>query len=152
MLKQQIDQDIKTALLSGDQDTANVLRGLKSAILYSEVSLNLRDEGLDDASIIKVLSKESKKRGESAELYLKGCNQERADAELKERAIIDNYLPEQISEEDIAKLVYKTIESMGNVGLTDMGKVIGKVKQEAGPNADGSKIAKIVKNKLSEKK
>ena len=56
MLKQQIDQDIKTALLSGDQDTANVLRGLKSAILYSEVSLNLRDEGLDDASIIKVLS------------------------------------------------------------------------------------------------
>ncbi len=152
MLKQQIDQDIKTALLSGDQDTANVLRGLKSAILYSEVSLNLRDEGLDDASIIKVLSKESKKRGESAELYLKGGNQERADAELKERAIIDNYLPEQISEEDIAKLVYKTIESMGNVGLTDMGKVIGKVKQEAGPNADGSKIAKIVKNKLSEKK
>ena len=148
MLKQQIDQDIKTALLSGDQDTANVLRGLKSAILYSEVSLNLRDEGLDDASIIKVLSKESKKRGESAELYLKGGNQERADAELKERAIIDNYLPEQISEEDIAKLVYKTIESMGNVGLT----VIGKVKQEAGPNADGSKIAKIVKNKLSEKK
>jgi len=152
MLKGQIDQDIKKALLIKDQETLNVLRGLKSAILYVEVAKNSRENGLDDNSILEVLNKESKKRKESADLYIQGGNQEKAEAELREKAIIDSYLPEQLTDEEIDKIVDETINQVSNLSMADMGKIIGMVKGKIGPAGDGSKIALMVKEKLSKLK
>jgi uncharacterized protein len=149
MLKQQIDQDLKTALLSKNQLAVDTLRGVKSAILNVEVALNLREEGLDDTRIIDVLSKESKKRAESADLYSENDNQDRADTELKEKSIIDKYLPEQLSDSDIEKIVDEVISNTDHPSIKDMGKIIGQVKIKTGVAGDGSKIASIVKSRLN---
>src|SRR6185436_15726373 len=100
-LKQQIDADIKQAMLGGDKVLTTTLRGLKSAILYVEVAKNKREEGLTDDEITEVLSKEAKKRQESADLYVQGGNQVKADEELVEKIVIEKYLPAQISEDEL---------------------------------------------------
>ncbi len=136
-------------MLGGDKTLATTLRGLKSVILYEEVAKGLRDTGLEDDSVITLLSKEAKKRQESADLYTQGGNQERADAELVEKEVIEKYLPAQMSEEDLVKIIDEAIESTGADSMQQMGQVMGVVKAKAGAAADGSLIAKIVKEKLS---
>jgi hypothetical protein len=147
-LKRQIDDDLKTAMLAGDKVLVTTLRGLKSAILYAELAAGKRDEGLPGPEIIDVLTKEAKKRQESADLYEQGGSQERANAELKEKAVIAKYLPEQLSEEDLQKLVDEAVAQIGN-NPQKMGQIIGAVKQKAGAAADGATIAKLVKEKLT---
>ncbi len=149
MLEQKIEQDLKTALLAGDAQRVSVLRGLKSVLLNVKVASGKRDIGLSDEEVLPIFSKEAKKRQESADLYKQGGRQEKADAELAEKAIIGEYLPEQMNEADIVKLVDEAIQQTGAQGQKDMGKVIGAVKQKAGASADGSLIAKIAKEKLS---
>lgn len=146
MLKQKIDQDLKRALLSGDKKRAEVLRGLKSAILYREVADNARQTGLSEDVLLAVLAKESKKRDESASLYAKAGVKDRADTELAEKAIIDSYLPAQLSDKELESLVDKMIEELGKDA--QMGLVISKVRARAGANSNGAKIAAFVKSKL----
>lgn len=148
-LKERIDADLKSAMLAGQKDQATTLRGLKSAILNAEIAANKRDAGLADDEVINVLRKEAKKRQESADLYIQGGNNERAEAELAEKRIIGNYLPAQLSEEEIAALVDKVIAETGASGIPAMGQVIGAVKQRAGAAADGAVIARVVKGKLA---
>jgi len=148
-MQQQIERDLKTALLAGDKITAETLRGLKSAILNETISQNARDTGLSDEQIQKILAKESKKRQEAADLYKQGGSQDRAQAELAEKAIIDGYLPEQMDETQIAKIVDEQIAVAGSPTMQDMGKIIGAVRAQAGPTADGSVIARLVKEKLA---
>lgn len=148
MLKQQIDQDLKVALLAGDTLRVSVLRGLKSAILYVEVAEGAREKGLNEQGIIGVLTKEAKKRQESADLYRQGGNVERADTELAEKAIIDHYLPTQLSEDAIAEIVDKVVSEIGEVSQKDMGRIIGRVREETAGAADGSIIARLVKDKI----
>jgi uncharacterized protein YqeY len=149
MLEDKLQQDIKTALLAGDSVKATTLRGLHATLLDLKIKEGKRDSGLNDEEVLRVFAKESKKRQESAEMYKKGDAQERADAELTEKAIIDAYLPEQLSEEEIAKMADQVISESGASSMADMGKVIGLVKSKAGSAADGSVIAKIVKEKLA---
>jgi len=149
-VKEQIDKDLKEALLAGDKPKVETLRGIKAAILNEEVAQNTRDSGLSDDQIQNILAKESKKRQEAADLYKQGGSPDRADAELAEKGIIDSYLPEQMSEEDIAKLADEAITATSASGIQDMGKVIGAVKAKAGNSADGSVIARVVKEKLSQ--
>jgi len=149
MLKQRLDQDLKKALLAGDKSLATTLRGLKSVILYAEVAQGLRDTGLPDEEIILLFSKEVKKRDESAALYTQGGNSERAAAELAEKAIIEQYLPLQLSNDDLRKLVDDAVTETGAASLQDMGKVIGLVKAKAAGSADGSRIAAAVKERLA---
>jgi len=149
MIKQRLNDDVKTAMLSGDKLRLETLRGLKSAILYAEVAAGKRDEGLSDGEIEALFAKEAKKRQESADLYVKGGAADKADKELSEKAIIEEYLPEQMTEDEITALVEKTIAELGVSGPQAMGQVIGKVKQVAGSAADGGLIAKITKEKLS---
>ena len=151
MLKQQIDKDIKSALLSQDQFTVNTLRGLKSAILYAEVASEKREEGLDDEAIGVVIAKEVKKRAESAELYIKGRNKEMADKELNEKALLEKYLPKQLADDEIGEIVDNVMNEMQDVTIKDMGKIIGLVKTRTGSSADGSKISEIVKNRINKK-
>ncbi len=148
-LKVRIDQDLKAALLGGDKVLVTTLRGLKSAILYVEVAEGKRDEGLSDDAIITILQKEAKKRQESADLYLQGGNTEKQQAELAEKQVIEQYLPQQMSEDEVRAIVEEVIAATGASGMQAMGQVIGAVKQKTGASADGSIIARLVKEKLS---
>lgn len=148
MLKQRIEQDLKTALLAGDKFSVTVLRGLKSVILYAEVEKGVRDSGLDDDAITTLLTKEAKKRQESAELYAKGGSQERADAELREKSIIEGYLPRQLSDEKLSAIVDEVIANIGAKGPQAMGLAISQVKQKVAGQADGARIAVLVRQRL----
>jgi uncharacterized protein YqeY len=148
-MQEQIDKDLKQALLGGNKAKAETLRGLKSAILNETIAQNARDAGLPDDQIQKILAKESKKRQEAADLYKQGGSEERASTELAEKAIIDAYLPEQMSEESLAKIVDEQIAAAGSPTMQDMGRIIGAVKAQTAGQADGALIAKLVKEKLS---
>jgi uncharacterized protein YqeY len=147
-MQNQIDSDLKAAMLAGDKVKAEILRGLKSALQYEAVNIKSEDRSLSDDQAQKVLAKESKKRQETAEIYKKANEAERAEKELAEKAVIDNYLPKQLSDEEVEKLVMQEIEKSGASTQADMGRVIGAVKAQAGASADGAMIARIVKEKL----
>ena len=147
-LKAQLDNDIKAALLSGDRFTADTLRGLKAVILNEEVAKGVRDTGLDDASIEVLVAREVKKRAESATLYAQADRPELVEQEQAESKIIAAYLPEQLSEEDIMKVITEAIAGVGASGPQAMGQVIGAVKAKLGTSADGATIARLVKTAL----
>ena len=149
MIKQKLQDDVKAAMLSGDSLRLETLRGLKSVILYAEVAAGKREEGLTDDEILALFSKEAKKRQESAELYIQGGAQEKADKELAEKAIIEAYLPAQLNEAELAAVIEEVLNEVKPAGLQQMGQVIGQVKSKVGNTADGSLIAKLVKEKLS---
>lgn len=149
MLESRIEQDLKSALLTGDKAKAMTLRSLKSALLNVKVAEGKRETGLTDDEIIAILSKEAKKRQESADFYIQGNSQERADAELAEKALIETYLPAQLSEEEVGKIVDETIAAMQATNMAAMGQVIGAVRQKTQGAADGSVIARLVKERLS---
>ena len=148
-VKQQLDQNLKAAMLAGDKELATTLRGLKSAILYEEVALGKRDEGLDEAATISVLQKEAKKRQDSADLYEKGGNNERRDKELAEKKIIGEYLPAELTDEELSKLVDEAIEAKGPLSQQTMGQIIGEVKSTSAGKADGARIAGMVRGRLN---
>ena len=148
-LEEKLEQDIKAALLSGDKHKATTLRGLKAALLNVKVATGKRDTGLSDDEVISIFGKESKKRQESADMYKQGGSQERVDQELAEKAMIDEYLPAQLSEAQITSAVEEAIASTGASGPADLGKVIGQVKGRLGASADGAVIARITKEKLA---
>jgi uncharacterized protein YqeY len=148
MIKQRLQDDVKAAMLAGDSMRLECLRGLKSAILYAEVAAGKREEGLADDEIITLFAKEAKKRQESADLYVQGGAQDRADKELSEKAIIEEYLPAQLSAEELGKIIDEVIVQVKPTGPQQMGQVIGQVKAKVGNTADGSLIAKVVKEKL----
>lgn len=147
-LKSQIENDVKAALLGGDRFRAEVLRGLKAVILNEEVAKGKRDEGLDDATIEQLIAKEVKKRLDSAQQYAAANRPELVEAETAESKVLEAYLPEQLSEEDIKKVVAETITTLGVSGPQAMGQVIGAVKGKLGNTADGGTIAKLVKEAL----
>ena len=147
-LKAQLDNDIKAALLGGDRFTADVLRNFKAVILNEEVAQNKRNEGLSDDVIEQLISKELKKRAESATVYDQAGRPELADNERKEAAVLEHYQPEQLSEADIKQAVDKAVVELGASGPQMMGQVIGAVKKELGNAADGAVIARIVKETL----
>lgn len=148
-IRQQLDDDVKAAMLAGDSLRVDTLRGLKTVILYADVATKTRDTGgVDDDAIQVLLFKEAKKRQESADLYVQGGSPERADKELAEKAIIEAYLPKQLSDEELGQLVDEAMAATGASEAKDMGKVIGFVKSKAGNSADGSKIAKLVQERL----
>ncbi|HET7320721.1 MAG TPA: GatB/YqeY domain-containing protein, partial [Candidatus Saccharimonadales bacterium] len=149
-LEQTIEADLKTALLGGDKVTAESLRGLRAALLTVKVEQGKRETGLTDDEVVAILGKEAKKRQESADLFKQGGNMEKHDAELTEKALIEKYLPAQLSEEEITKLVDEAIAATGATGPQGMGQVIGAVRAKAGATADGSVIARIAKERLGQ--
>ena len=147
-LKQQIDSDLKQALLAGDKGKVTTLRGLKAAILDAEVSSGSREDGISNSEIEKIFQREAKKRRESIGLYRSNSRSDLADAEQAELDLIDAYLPKQLDEEELVAIVNDTISSMGGVSVKDMGRVIGAVKAKVGTSADGAFIAQVVKQKI----
>jgi uncharacterized protein YqeY len=148
-LKSQIDNDVKAALLSGDRFRADVLRGLKAVVLNEEVAQGKRDEGLDDATIEQLIAREVKKRLDSVKQYTDAGRPELAEAEQAEATVLEAYLPEQLSEADIQKVIDEIIVQLGASGPQAMGQVIGAVKGKLGNTADGATIARLVKESLN---
>lgn len=150
MLEQRLEADIKAALLAGDSIKVTTLRGLKAAILSIKVANGSRGSELPDDQIITIFSKEAKKRQESADLYVQGGNQARADAELTEKALIETYLPAQLDAAAIILIVDAVIAEQGATDMKAMGTVIASVKAKTAGAADGGVIARMVKERLSQ--
>lgn len=148
-LSEQIQIDTKAALLGGNRFVGDVLRGLKAAILNEEVARGKRDEGLSDEEIEKIIAREVKKRRESITLYEQNDRPELAEDEKKEVEVLEKYLPQQLTEDEVQALVKEVIASIGASGPQAMGQVIGAVKAKAGNSADGAMVAKIVKEQLT---
>ena len=149
VLKDKINDDLKVALLSGNRFNGEVLRGLKAVILNEEVAQNKREEGLDDATIEQLIVKEVKKRNESANIYDGANRPELSENERAEAKVLSEYLPKQLSEDEINTVVIRVIGELGVSGLGALGQVIGAVKKELGNTADGATIAKLVKSALN---
>jgi uncharacterized protein YqeY len=147
-MQEQIERDLKAALLAGDRLTSETLKGIKSALQYEAVAQSVKVNDLGDEVIQKVIAKESKKRQEAAELYKNAGEQERTSKELQEKSVIDKYLPEQMTEDELLPIVEAEVSSFDNPSLKDMGKIIGAVKAKTGGSADGAVIAKLVKQRL----
>lgn len=149
-LKEQIQNDLKAAMLSGDRFVSDVLRNLKASILNEEVATSKRDEGLDDTEVEKVLIREVKKRVEAAKMYRDNNRPELAEPEEQEAEVLKRYLPEQLDDDAIREVVRAKIAQLGVSGPQTMGQVIGAVKQDVGSSADGALIARIVKEELTQ--
>lgn len=149
MIKQTIEDDIKSAMLSGDKRLVEVLRTVKSSILDVEVNFGKREVGLTDEEVVVLLQKESKKRIDAAELYTKAGDEVRASKEQYEVEVIKKYLPEMMSDSEISVIVGEVIALTPEPSMQKMGQVIGQVKLKTGVRADGAVIARIVKEKLS---
>ena len=149
MLEDQLAKDLKTSMLAGDSARTETLKMLKSALLYKAVELGVRDAGLTEEQVIDVLSKESKKRAEAAAMYEKAGRAKQAAAEKFEQELISQYLPKQASDEEIIAAIDQVILKIGDVSMQQMGQVIGAVKAQLGQTADGSRVATLVKEKLS---
>ncbi len=149
-LKDKIQEDTKTALLGGDRFAGDTLRNLKAAILDEEVAQGKRDEGLPDEDIEKIIAREIKKRKESIAVYEQNGRAELAEQEKREADILLAYMPEQMSEDEIRKLVGEKVKELGADGPQAMGQVIGAVKKQAGNTADGAMVARIVKESLGQ--
>jgi len=120
-----IDQDIKTAMLAREKEKLEALRAVKSALLLARTEKGATEEISEDTEI-KLLQRLVKQRKESAAIYQQQNRKDLADKELFEVSIIDKYLPEQMSDEELTKIIKSLIEQTGAKGMADMGKVIGK--------------------------
>jgi len=144
-LEEKINADIKSAMLAKESAKLEALRAIKSAILLMKTS---GDDITADAEN-KALQKMVKQRKETADLYIQQSRQDLADVELTQAAVIENYLPKQLSAEEIEIEVKKIIAQMGVSGIAEMGKVIGASNKQLAGKADGKVISDIVKKILS---
>ncbi|MCA9329407.1 GatB/YqeY domain-containing protein [Candidatus Saccharibacteria bacterium] len=147
-IKDRINSDLKSAMLDRDKVLATTLRGLKSVILYAEVTNNCREAGLDDKDTIALLQKELKKRIDSIKLYKKAGQNDRAIAEEAESIVIERYLPERLSESEISNLVKDVADRDGISDISQMGQLITLVMRKANGRTDGATVARLVKEYL----
>lgn len=149
-LKEQIGEDIKTAMKAKDKIRLQTVRGIKKAILDKEVEL--RPKGQDSLSPeqeIELLSQQAKQRRDSIEQFKNAGRDDLADKESQELAIIETYLPEQVGDEEVEAIIDQIIANSGASSLKDLGKVMGSAMKQLKGKADGKKIQELVKSKLS---
>lgn len=149
MLIEQIKEDLKQSMREGDNTAVSTLRMLISAISYYKMEKKENREDIQDEDVETVIAREIKKRRESVELYRKGAREEQAQREEREIEVLSKYLPEQMSEDEIQKVVDEAIQEVGAEGVADMGKVMGALMPKTKGKADGSVVSKIVRARLS---
>ncbi len=147
-LTTQIDQDIKQAMLAREKEKLEALRGVKSAILLAKTEKGGSDE-ISAETEVKLLQKLVKQRKDSAAIYQQQNRKDLADKELFEVSIIEKYLPEQMSDEELTKVVKAAIDQTGAKTVAEMGKVMGIVSKQLAGKAEGKAIADKVKSLLS---
>lgn len=146
-LQDQIKKDLITSLKAKEENKVSVLRMLQSAIKNKEIELKKR-EGLSDEEIEPMVASEIKKRNDSIESYKEGGRDELVAKEEKEIEILKSYMPKQMSEDEVRKIVEKAIADTKASGAADFGKVMGKVMSDVRGKTDGNVVSKIVKEKL----
>jgi uncharacterized protein YqeY len=144
-LKERITEDMKTAMRSGEKDRLAVIRLLQAAIKQREVDERIT---LDDAQVTSVLEKMIKQRKESIVAFEKGARADLVAKETAEIAILQPYLPAQLSDADLDALIAEAIAATGAASIKDMGKVMGVVKGKAAGKADMGAVGARIKAKL----
>ncbi|MFL0353943.1 GatB/YqeY domain-containing protein [Xanthomarina sp. GH4-25] len=147
-LQQEVMAALKEAMKAKDQTALTALRAVKSAILLAQTESGAKED-LTEEQELKILQKQVKQRKDSAAIYIEQGREDLAAPELAEAEVINQFLPEALSEAEIEKVVVMTIESVGAEGMKDMGKVMGIVSQELAGKADGKTISNIVRAKLA---
>jgi uncharacterized protein YqeY len=147
-LKQQIDNDIKKAMLAKNKEELEALRSIKSLILLAETEKGGAGDIAADVEN-KLLMKAAKQRKESADIFQQQSRQDLADRELLQLEVINRYLPKQLSEDQIKSSLLTIIQEVGAKGPQDMGKVMGAATKKLAGQADGKVISEMVKKLLS---
>jgi uncharacterized protein YqeY len=147
-LKETLKSDLTEAIRSSNKVVSGTIRMVLTAITNEEVS-GKEARVLSDEEIITVLSREAKKRREAAEEFAKAGRTDRAAEEKAEGEVIAKYLPAQLSEDDIKKLIADAVTSTGAAGPADMGKVMGAIKPKIAGKADGALVSSLVKAALA---
>ena len=147
-LKETLKSDLTEAIRSSDKVVSGTIRMVLTAITNEEVS-GKEARVLSDEEIITVLSREAKKRREAAEEFAKAGRTDRAADEKAEGEVIAKYLPAQLSEDDIKRLIADAVASTGAAGPADMGKVMGAIKPKIAGKADGALVSSLVKAALA---
>ncbi|NJN62303.1 MAG: GatB/YqeY domain-containing protein [Coleofasciculaceae cyanobacterium RL_1_1] len=149
-LKDRIGDEIKAAMKARDKVRLETVRSIKKAILEKEISVRPQgQEELNETQEIELLTQLAKQRRDSIEQYTEAGRADLADREAQELAILEEYLPAQMSDAEIAAAVEAAIAKVGATSPKDMGKVMGPIMQELKGRADGKKIQEIVKEKLA---
>ncbi len=144
-LKGQITEDMKSAMKAGEKDRLKVVRLIMAAIKQVEIDKRIE---LDDAAVLSVLDKMVKQRRDSVEQFQKGNRNDLADIELAEIAVLEDYLPEQLSDAELDAMIDAAIASTGAESIRDMGKVMGQIKAQAAGAADMGVVGARVKARL----
>lgn len=148
-LQKQVMEEMKVAMKAKDTLTLESLRAIKSSLLLLQTDKGAAEEGISEEDEIKLVQKLVKQRKDSAAIYTEQGREDLAAPELAQAAVIEKFLPEQLSAEDIEKVVLATIAKTGADGMKDMGKVMGMVSKELAGQADGKTISTIVRQHLS---
>jgi len=147
-LKETLKSDLTEAIRSSNKVVSGTIRMVLTAITNEEVS-GKEARVLSDDEIITVLSREAKKRREAAEEFAKANRPDKSAEEKAEGEVIAQYLPAQLSEDDVKKMIAAAIASTGAAGPADMGKVMGAIKGQIAGKADGSLVSSLVKAALA---
>ncbi len=145
-LKQQLNDDVKAAMRSKDSERLVTLRLITAAIKQKEVDERIE---LDDAQVIAIIDKMVRQHKDSIEQYQNAGRTDLVEKEQSELAVVESYLPAQLSEEDVKSLVEKAINTTGASSMKDMGKVMGVLKPELQGRTDMGKVSGIVKSLLA---
>jgi uncharacterized protein len=144
-IEEKITADIKAAMLAKDSGKLEALRAMKSVVLLLKTS----PEGLTEESAVKAFQKEVKKRRETADIYNQQNRKDLADVELNQAAVIEQYLPKQMSEDELRSALQQIITETGASSPADMGKVMGAATKKFAGQADGKMISTLVKDLLA---
>ena len=145
-LKQQITDDMKTAMRARDAARLGAIRLLLAAMKQREVDERIE---LADADVVAIIEKMNKQRRDSISQYEAAGRQDLADVEKFEMSVLANYMPQQLSEDEIASAVAEAIAVTGAAGPQDMGKVMGVIKPKLAGRADMGKVSALIKAQLS---
>ncbi|ACK41471.1 MULTISPECIES: GatB/YqeY domain-containing protein [Dictyoglomus] len=148
MLYERITKDYMSAMKNKDSFRAEVLSTLRSAIKYREIELREKGKELDDQEVLDVIKKEIKKRKEAIEMYKQGRREDLAEKEEKELAILQEYVPQGLSEEELKERIKSIIERVGARTMKDMGKVMKEAMAELRGFAEGEEIRRVVEELL----
>jgi len=145
-LKSQITEDMKSAMKAGEKDRLKVVRLILAAIKQVEVDQRIE---LDDSAVLAVLDKMVKQRRDSVEQFENGNREDLAAIERAEIEVLETYLPEQLSADELAAMVDEVIAATGAESMRDMGKVMGQIKAKAAGRADMGAVSATVKERLN---
>eukprot|EP00199_Chlamydomonas_sp_CCMP681_P006136 CAMPEP_0119101438 /NCGR_PEP_ID=MMETSP1180-20130426/482_1 /TAXON_ID=3052 ORGANISM="Chlamydomonas cf sp, Strain CCMP681" /NCGR_SAMPLE_ID=MMETSP1180 /ASSEMBLY_ACC=CAM_ASM_000741 /LENGTH=195 /DNA_ID=CAMNT_0007085557 /DNA_START=48 /DNA_END=635 /DNA_ORIENTATION=+ len=151
VLVTRLKDDMKTAMKARDTLRLDTIRFMSAAIKSREIELRETGLPLSDGDVIKVLQKSAKQRSDSIDSYTAGGRQDLVDKEAAELAILQAYLPAQISREELAALVSATVVELGATGPKDMGKLMASLKTKTDGRADSKMLSELVKAALASK-